>query len=243
MANLSFSAFQTYDQCPYRYNQCYLKYVREPGNRYTLYGIAFHTLLDSMYAKENFTVLSALQSWVPILNKEFLKKKYSRITKSEFKEVEKQGVREIEVFFELARRESLLHPALEHELSIEGNYQKHILKAKIDLVTTIKGGVGVLDWKTGKPEEKNLMQLALYAALYMKKTDINISWLVPVYIKTNEVVYQPFDEGIKRKAGIYFRNIYNELINDNKYLPKKNKNCYFCMFNKNGTCPLFKRIF
>lgn len=232
--SLSYSSLDMYSTCPYRYRELYLRHKREPASKYLLYGSAFHELLDTIYLKENFASLFAFQLWPQILDKEMLKKKYSTITNKEMLEIESNGRRDIPIFFELARRENLLHPAIEHECALEGHYRQHILKAKIDLVTAIRGGIGILDWKTGKPDRKVLMQLALYAVLYSKKTGRTVDWICPVYFKTKEVVYQAFDKDIQEEAGEYFSKIYEEFVKDKCFLPKVNRYCNTCSFK--STC-------
>lgn len=229
---LSFSALNLYSTCPFRYRKLYIEHKWEPASKYLLYGSAFHELLDTLYEKESFTSLSALQLWPKILDKEVLKKKYSKITKKEILTAEANGRRDIGVFFELARRENILHPAIEHECALEGHYRQHVLKAKIDLITNVRGGIGILDWKTGNPDKKTLMQLALYAALYSKKTGRTVDWICPVYLRRKEMVYQAFDSDIQEEAGNFFSDIYEKYINDKEFLPKVNKYCNSCSFRK-----------
>lgn len=232
ISSLSFSSLDVYSNCPFRYKKLYIEYKKEPANKYLLYGSAFHELLDNIYKEENFTSSFAFQLWPQILNKEVLKKKYSQITKKEISKIESNGRRDIEVFFELARREGLLRPVIEHEYELEGKYRQHILKAKIDLILGIGGGIGIIDWKTGNPDKKVLMQLALYAALYSKKTGKIIDWICPVYFRTKEIVYQSFDRNIQEEAGKFFSEIYEQFIKDKEFLPKVNKYCNNCSFQK-----------
>ena len=236
--NLSWSAFETYAQCPYRFKEIYLNRKREASNKYALFGCAIHELLDQIYEKSDFVMANALKSWLDVLTKMASKKEYDGVSRKSVTEMEDQGRTMIRKFFKLAEEESLLKPCVEHEVAMEGNYRECVLRAKVDLVTGIKGGLGIVDWKTGKPDPKNLMQLVLYAVLYMNKTGKKIDWIVPVYLKSKGIVYQALDKEIIAEATKYFRNIYLNLINDTVFLPHKNDFCYFCMFHNNGTCPL-----
>ena len=237
--NLSFSSLDSYSTCPFRWHKLYIEHKWEPASKYLLYGSAFHELLDKLYENEDFISLNALRLWPQVLDKEKLKKKYANITKKELLEVEANGRRDIAVFFELARRENILHPAIEHECALEGKYRQHTLKAKIDLVTAIRGGIGILDWKTGNSDRKSLMQLALYAVLYSKKTGRQVDWICPVYFRTNEMVYQAFDKEIQEEAGEFFSDIYEKFIKDTEYKPKLNRYCKTCSFN--NLCGAYKK--
>ena len=238
---LSFSAFETYAQCPFKFKKLYIERVREPSNKYALFGSAFHNLIDQLYATEDFVCSSALEQWPAIFEKEAAKASYDHISQKDLQEQRTRGARDIKTWFKMAEQERILHPCIEHEVKLEGNFKQSVLAARIDLVLDVKGGLGIIDWKTGNADHKNLMQLALYAVLYFKKTGRKIDWLIPFYIKTKDVVYQPCDDAIIREAGQYFGDTYKALTTDTEFLPKKTQMCYFCSFSRNGVCPLFQR--
>ena len=235
---LSFSSLDCYHTCPFRFRKLYIEHKREPASHHLFYGSAFHDLIDTLYKEEKFLSEYAFEIWPKLLDKEILKKKYSEITKEEFTKTKLRGEKDIMVFFSLVGSENLLKPAIEHECEVDGKYRQHILRAKIDLVTGVRGGIGILDWKTGQPDRKSLMQLALYATLYSKKTKKKIDWICPVYFRTKEVVYQPFDQEIQEEAGQYFSEIYEEFVADTKFAPKMNRYCKNCSFRK--ICGLHK---
>ena len=238
---LSFSAFEAYNECPFKFKKLYIERVREPSNKYALYGSAFHELLDTLYSSEDFLSSSALTLWPGIFDKEAGKKAYSHISKKEVEEYKAKGFKDIKTWFWMAENENILHPCLEREVRLEGNFRESTLVGKVDLVINLRGGIGIIDWKTGASDHKNLMQLALYAVLYFKKTGRKVDWLVPFYTKTKEVVYQPCDDSIVKEASEYFGKIYSDLSQDTEFLPRKNTNCFFCSFDKSGVCPLSKR--
>lgn len=238
---LSFSAFETYAQCPLRFKKLYLERVREPSNKYALFGSAFHSLVEHLYETEDFVLSSALEQWPAIFNKEASKSGYDCVSQKDLREQEARGTKDIKTWFKMAEQAGVLHPCIEHEIKLEGNFKQSVLAARIDLVLNVRGGLGIIDWKTGNSDPKNLMQLALYAVLYYKKTGHKVDWLIPFYIKTKEVVFQACDDAIIKEAGIYFNNIYSALVADTEYLPKKGPICYFCSFSRNGQCPLFQR--
>jgi CRISPR/Cas system-associated exonuclease Cas4 (RecB family) len=141
----------------------------------------------------------------------------------------------------MAKGAGILRPCLEHEVALTGTFKQHKLKAKVDLVIEMRGGVGIIDWKTGNADRKNLMQLALYAMLYTKKSGRKVDWIVPFYTKIRNVVYQPFDSAIIAEAGVYFRNTYEAMASATTFPAVKGPGCYFCDLSRDG-CPLSKRF-
>lgn len=236
--SLSFSAFECYDLCPFKFKKLYIDRVKTPNNEYAMFGTAFHNLLEYTYITQEFMMSSMVNAWKGIFDKESSKKDYEHIDLKRKKAQYNRGLKDIKVWFNLASQEGILRPCMEHEMLIEGKFKVHKLKAKIDLVMNIKGGVGLIDWKTGKPARKNLMQLVLYAILYEKKVGVKIDWIVLYYTKTNKVVYQKLDKDILKEAGKYFGELYNKIIRDTEFQAKDNDMCYFCEFQKNGECPL-----
>ena len=236
--NLSWSAFETYDQCPYRFKKQYIDRDREPSNKYALFGSAIHELLDQLYENKDFELDNAITNWPLVLDKMFQKKEYQGVSRKAVKEMDGQGKTMIRRFFKFAEKEGILKPCVEHEVSLKGNYRECILRAKIDLVTYLKEELGIIDWKTGRADEKALMQLVLYAVLYSNMTGKKIKWVAPAYLKSSELMYRKLDKKIIADATKYFRSIYLNLINDTIFLPHKNEFCYFCKYHNDGTCPL-----
>ena len=239
--NLSYSAFELYQQCPFKYYQVYILKNREPANEYALYGVVIHSVLEQMYEKQEFTRTFALNLFSSLLDSESRKKNYKKLSQKILQDLEVRGREDLLAFFLLAEREDLFGPCISQEQMLTGKFRSCRLRAKLDLVRSIKGGIGILDWKTGKPDRKNLLQLALYAVLYTKLKKQRVDWLVLVYLKTCEIHYIPFDATITQEAGKYFGDIYNGLIQDTQFSPKKNKYCNYCSF-RHTACPLNKVI-
>jgi CRISPR/Cas system-associated exonuclease Cas4 (RecB family) len=239
--SISYSAFGTYTKCPHRYKKIYIDKRREPTNKYAFYGTVVHSIIDQLYADKIFIFDYAYTLVPDALAKEAKKTKNTFITKGELTEAKNKTIEALKTFFDLAKREGLLKPCIQHEYEITANYRTSKLRAKLDLIAEVKkGGVGILDWKTGSPDEDNILQLALYAVLYEKREKQVVSWLVPFYLKTKEVEYYEFDDRLKGKASKYFEDTYNALISDVKFEPIKTSYCFLCSFSKNGECPLFK---
>src|SRR3972149_4861248 len=172
LQQFSWSAFELYQQCPFKFYQNYVLGKKEPSNIFALYGCAIHNLLDQLYKKEQFTLRYAYSVWENILLKEYKTEwkqyQYGHIPLKEVMYVKSQGFKQIDDFFELAIEENILKPAIFTEQTIKGNYGQHKIVAKIDIGINTKYGLTLLDWKTGKPDKKSFIQLVLYAAIYQK---------------------------------------------------------------------------
>ena len=234
---LSFSAFECYDQCPYKFKKQYIERVKTPNNKYAMFGSAFHNLIDEAYKNNQFLLNILLKQWPIIFEKESSRKEYNHIPSNIKKEQEERGYKDIKTWFKLVDGFGFLRPCIAHELSLKGKFKQLKLSARIDLVIDVKGGVGIIDWKTGTADRKNLMQLALYVALYYRRKGIKVKWLIPVYTKIKEVVFQECNKDIMKEASKYFNNIYDRLVVDKEFKPTKNSFCYFCGFRETD-CPL-----
>lgn len=241
----SWSQFELYQQCPFKYYQQYLEKHWEPTNIFCLVGIVIHNLIERIYLEQNFDSQIWYKKWPLMLKEEYKGKssswKYKSVKQTDVDWQEGIGYTYLKNFFSLVNEYRLNKPAISIEETIKTTkFKQHSFKAKIDLVIEFKGGIALLDWKTGKPSKEVIKQLALYAAIYSVIRNQEIKWIVPVFLKTNELIKFPFD--LKAKKGIkkYVDTIYNALITDKEWAPKKNLYCQYCSFKKT-TCPLSKR--
>lgn len=232
---LSWSLLESYNQCPLKFYKKYILKEKEPTNIFALYGCAFHVLLNNLYENEKFISKYAYAIWNDVLQKEYnlpsKKRQYCNLTQTQVDSIKFLGFQQIKYFFELATTESLLKPALFTEKEIKGSYRGHKLVCKIDLGLNTKRGRTLIDWKTGEPNPKDFYQLVLYASLAEKKLGKKIEAVALVYIKTKEMCYKELTEELRQEAGKYVGDIYNSMISDEKFEPKKNKYCKYCFIN------------
>jgi CRISPR/Cas system-associated exonuclease Cas4 (RecB family) len=236
---LSWSGFELYQQCPFKFYQKYALKKSEPTNIMAFYGIAFHVLLDIIYKKENFSSKYAYSIWKDVIQKEYISKNkgiYREITQDQVDKIHYLGFTHIKNFFQLASSENLLKPAVFTEQTLWGKYKNNKLVAKIDCGIQTKYGTTLLDWKSGKKDNKHIAQLVLYAALYQKKTETKIDAIASVYVKDKIICYREITQELKNKVGKYIGDIYNKIITDIEFKPKKNEYCKNCYLKKEKIC-------
>jgi CRISPR/Cas system-associated exonuclease Cas4 (RecB family) len=231
--NLSWSAFESYETCPFKFYQKYVEGKKEATNIYALYGCALHVLLDNIYTTQKFNSRYVYSIWERTLQGEYKlsskQEQYREITQEAVDKIKWMGFRDIKNFFELAIEENILIPAKATEQTIRGNYKNHKLVCKIDLEIELpKYGNTLLDWKSGKEDKNSFYQLTLYAALYQKKKNKQIDTIAPVYIKNKKIYYRKIDKELKKEVGEYISRIYDSIMTDKIFLPKKNAYCSTC---------------
>jgi CRISPR/Cas system-associated exonuclease Cas4 (RecB family) len=94
-----------------------------------------------------------------------------------------------------------------------------------------------LDWKSGQEDIKSIYQLVWYAALVRKKLNKEVDTIAPVYLSKEKIVYTPITEALRAVVGDYIGAIYSSILEDTKFLPKKNKYCNYCTL-RGGVCNL-----
>jgi len=241
--NLSWSAIELYETCPFKFYQKYAKNRIEPSTIFALQGCAIHELLRHIYFTGKFNSRYAYTIWDKVIQKEYelssKKEQYKEIKQEEVDKIKYLGYRYIKNFFELAIKENLLISTQFVEEFIKGNYKKHKLIVKIDCSLKLNEyGNTLLDWKTSSENRKDFYQLTLYAALYRKKIGEEIETIAPVYIKNKKIIYKKIDKDLKKETGGYIENIYNKMLNDKEFKSKKNKYCSTCYLKKDNTCSI-----
>jgi len=238
----SWSSFELYEQCPFKFYQKYIVGKTEPTNIFALYGCAFHTLLDHLYSTEKFNSKYAYAIWDKMLQKEYTlkykEKQYSEITQDQVDKIKYLGFKHIKNFFELAISEGLLKPPMFTEQTVKGNYKTHKLVCKIDLGLVTKYGKTLLDWKTGEADKKHFYQLVLYSVLAEKKLGEKIEAIAPVYIKSKQIAYRQIDSNLKLEVSNYLSKLYQTIISDKIFAPKVNKYCKNCYLHNLKICSM-----
>jgi CRISPR/Cas system-associated exonuclease Cas4 (RecB family) len=236
----SWSMMELYNQCPFKFYQSYGLKNKEPANIFGLYGCAFHNLLNDIYYRESFSPNYAYTAWKKVIQKEYelpsKNKQYENILEKDIGWVTGLGFKHIKNFFEIAKTENLLKPAVFTEKEIRGSYKKHKVVAKIDLGINTKYGLTLLDWKTGEENKKDFYQLGLYAALVEKKLGQKIEAVAPVYVKTGKIYYRIPDKELKKETSEYINKIYQAILSDNEFKAKENTYCKTCYLKE--ICPL-----
>lgn len=232
---LSWSAFELYETCPFKFYQKYVEGKVEPTNIYALYGCAIHSLLDHVYSTGKFNSRYVYSIWPDMLQKEYKlpkkAKQYCNLKQEQVDSFKWVGYKQIKNFFILATEEGLLIPTRYTEESIRGSYKNHKLVVKLDLKLDLpKYGATLIDFKTGKEDKQSFYQLTLYTAMWQKKKQEIIDTIALLYLKTGKIYYKKIDKAFRIEVGNYINNIYQGICNDKEFLPKVNKYCGICYF-------------
>jgi len=237
---LSWSSLNTYHQCPLKFYHKYILREKEPSGVPLLFGSAFHVLLDTIYKEEKFYPAFAEEVWPEILKKERANKQYKHILGKDVKPLVSRGLREIKKFFTMASAEGLLKPAISSEQRVTANYRDHAMIGILDLCIETRHGITLIDWKTGKPDKKHIMQMILYAALLQKVLGIEVKAVAPCYTKFGTAPeYTIITKELRVETGRFLKMIYERLIQDDEYLSNKNRYCNWCGVQFENKCPDF----
>lgn len=230
---LSWSAFELYQTCPFKFYQKYVEKKKEPTNIYAMYGCAIHSLLAHLYYNNKFNSKYAYAIWPRILQEEYTLpnkvEQYSEIKQEQVDSFKWVGYKHIKNFFEIAIEENLLIQSDSVEESIRGKYKNSKLVIKLDLKLDLpKYGATLIDFKTGAEDKKGFYQLTLYTALWQKKKQEIIDTIALFYLKTKKIYYKKIDRKFREEVSQYIGKIYDSLVNDKEFLPKKNEYCKTC---------------
>lgn len=235
--NLSWSQIELYDQCPFKWHQIYRMKKYEKRNVFALFGIVMHNLVDLVFKEGIFDKRKYIGLWKDLYYREYSVKYYPKVSKSELKYFEGLGYPMIHKFFKLGEKYNLLRKPIGSELKLKSTFMGWIIKGKTDLVTTSRGGLSIVDWKTGKESDNTLKQLILYGEMYYKNTGKLPKWVIPAYLKTGKCYYLPFSNENRKNTREYLSNIINKINNDKIRVPKRNKYCQYCHVKKE--CPKY----
>lgn len=150
---LSYSAWDTYQTCGYKYYLKFIKHIKPPVPiRYPLVtGLAFHELVNAMYKERKFDRSFLTKNWkVYFLNE--LEKEGSMFSSTEDSEKYlKYGYGLISKFYKFAEKEGYLVEPIETEWAFKIPNNGTEIVGKVDLIIERKNAdfKEVLDFKTG----------------------------------------------------------------------------------------------
>mgnify|MGYP001557858524 FL=1 len=184
----SYSAIDTYLQCPQRYKFQNIDRIRVPKSREAMFGTLIHDTLRFMFEPSPlFPTLDEVVEYfrahwpaLEIFNREAAQNMHKRLwTADDEKQYFQEGVRMLKNFYEKNAPWNYVVVDLESRFEVtledEKTGRTHILAGIIDRIDTPpKGGYEIIDYKTGKKMpsrdtfEKDL-QLALYSLGLQKR--------------------------------------------------------------------------
>lgn len=195
---LSYSSWDTYLHCPYKYVLKHVQYVKPDVDiRYPLItGVAFHNLVNYMYSVQNFDKKFLTQNWKRFFMDE-LRREGSLFASTEgYEKYLSYGYGLINKFYQFAAKEGyLIKPiSTEWDFKVPSNGQEIV--GKVDLIIQREGKdfVEVLDFKTSwklPPEDfiDKSMQLTMYHWAVYNLLNIKNSVVALFYPRKDKVLY------------------------------------------------------
>ncbi len=230
----SFSQLKAFDVCPLQYKFAHVLKVPRSGKAVFSYGKTMHDTLsrfvsDFLKEKRDFKYLLKIyeEEWVDdwYFDKEQREKYFEK------------GRKSLKLFYNnfLKRKPSILvkneTPFLEKKFNLKiGDYD---LIGKIDRVDKVKGGVEIIDYKTGKAKDKlrakDKKQLLIYQIAAQEAFDLNVKKLTFYFLdKGKRLSFLGSDENIEKERKKIVSEI--EEIKKKKFEPDPGWNCKYCDF-------------
>lgn len=171
VANLfSYTQFETYAVCPLQYKYQYVLKIPTTRNAAASFGETIHKTLQVFYSEYLIDKTVGLDRLIEIYTEVWIPLGYA--SKAHEERMKKEGKTMLARFFKTYH--SLRLPILDIEKTFKIKIKKDlVIRGKIDRVDKKKGGIEIIDYKTGKVPNKekitNSMQLSIYALAAMDK--------------------------------------------------------------------------
>jgi len=240
---LSFSSWETYNYCGYKYYLKFIKWVtpRVPIRYPLVTGSAFHDLVDSMYKECSFTNLNHVLKYLRGNWKQYfnfhLQREGSRFVSTEGSDKQlSYGFGLINKFFNFARDNGYLVKPIKSEWQFRLPYKNFLIPGKVDAIFDRPNSWEIIDFKTSwKIPEQEVVdknnQLTLYdwAVKKLLKPDkpTQVGLLLP---RKDTVIHSTRTE---ENHNIFLNELdkLHDLVSRSIYIPDT-KHCSWCEFKK-----------
>lgn len=186
---VSFTWKHTYDWCPRQWRYLYLDRVPpdRPPHSSLIVGSAFHAVVNEMYTRELFSRVFLQEIWPRHFEAAAAKERYRFRSQEEHEQLLRSGAAILEQFHGLAQREGMLVKPLKTEWKFTLPLDGYLLVGIIDLILSLRGGIKVLDFKTGwrevsqaeLDEHDQLTFYALAAKALLGLEDVRVGFFYP----------------------------------------------------------------
>ena len=190
----SYSKIQLYRSCPKQYEYAYIKVMPRAISRSESYGSSIHNALKrwgelelqhqsptkadaqlTMFAEEPVALTELnLETLLQFWHEAFIRSTYTNAT--EAAEDEQKGVRALTHFFEWWQQTTRQVLTVETGFALELN--GHKVKGRFDRIEQSSSGLHIIDFKTGKPREQQIVDEDLQLSVYVQAA--KQLWNMPV---------------------------------------------------------------
>lgn len=241
--NLSASALNIFCKCPFAFKCEKIDkiLIEKIPSSALVSGQAFHKLLLYFYKTKIFNTYSLFENWEKFFN---IETKIQNAQNLELKFAKATGYTMIKNWVTMAKKECWLHSAylfndgeegieLKFYLPYDNNEFEINVSGAIDLIIEVNGKINILDWKTGKLDDKHKMQGIIYSwALYKKYGLIeDVVRFVHPAKKENKIV----DVKVEEKDYYLIVEKVNEIfkaIQENNFKKINGEHCKWCGITK-----------
>lgn len=233
-SHFSFSQLKAFDACPLQYKFAHILKIPRSGKMFFSYGKTIHNTLDR-FIKDFLEKKRTLKYLLNIYKEEWIEDWY--YSKKQRKAYFEKGKEVLKGFYKSFLKEKPKiflrdgEPFLEKKFNLKiGGYD---LVGKIDRVDEVKGGVEIIDYKTGKVKEKlkkeDKKQLLIYQIAAQEVFDLNVKKLTFYYLDENKKVsFLGSDQEVKEEKENIIQEI--EEIEKKKFGENPGWHCKFCDF-------------
>ncbi|MEP7162173.1 MAG: PD-(D/E)XK nuclease family protein [Candidatus Moraniibacteriota bacterium] len=246
---ISYSALETYKNCPLRYKFREIEKISEPKSKEAVFGTLIHATLRFIH--EPGLVSPTLEQALDYFGKNW----NSEIFQDEFEERSAfaQGVQMIQNYYAQNKPADFIIVDLESRFTLEIGDEtsgKHIVSGIIDRIDKTKDGYEIIDYKTTRKmpsQEKvdNDLQLSIYLKAFLHRYPKEIENLENITVSLYYVKHGVKLSSKRTKEEIDdLDNVFLSVIHDieeEKFDPILSPLCDWCGYQK--ICPLWKHKF
>ncbi|MBU2564322.1 PD-(D/E)XK nuclease family protein [Patescibacteria group bacterium] len=244
----SYSALDTFKQCPLRYKYQQIDRIRTPKNKDAVFGNKIHTALEYFHSKTpcSPTLDELLNKLKEIWDSEVFQNEQEDILY--FSEAIKILKNYHSSFSQIKEKPAILGTETRFEILLEKNDKKATLSGIIDRIDKTSQGIEIVDYKTAKrlPSQQdidNSLQLSLYCLGLMKRwpefklKDISLSFY---FLKHQEKLTTT---RTKEQLDLVKEKVFDDLekIEKSNFKPTPTPLCDWCGYKK--MCPMWRHLY
>ena len=245
---ISFSSFETYQNCPLKYKFQNIDKIKEPKSKEAIFGSILHSVMKFVHTPGILSpsLDQAMEFFSNLWNATIFE------NPDEERAAFSQGVRMIQDYYKKNNpaRFNIVDLESRFQIEIGKEGEKHIVSGIIDRIDKTENGFEIIDYKTTKKmpaQEKvdNNMQLSVYLQAFLSRYPSerkNLSNLkVSLYFLKHGVKLsaQRTEEQLQKTEGKFLETI--RLIKEEHFEPQISPLCDWCGYQ--NICPMWKHKF
>lgn len=231
---MSYSQINTYETCPLKYKYSYVLRIPTLPSHNLSFGTSIHNTLKDFHQalmfRDDLTLEDVYKmyekNWQPLgyLNEQHRKKRYE------------SGKKVLETYFDKHKDEKIKHVALEKPFNLKIDGIRFY--GRIDRIDPVKGGVEIVDYKTGNLKtQKDVdrdMQMAFYALGVKEALNMKPEKLSFYFVEGGEKLSTTRTDEQLKQARKQVKEVVKK-VKKGSFEPKPGMHCKWCDYNT--VCP------